>query len=247
MTKENEKFIFEKMSFEELRRLKKKLETETSDQARDTLDGLYAYAGEKIKSYAEGAFDVTGIEAPFFLTFLDAFGKDAQGKLSGAAREAAIRLKPELEAFDAENGYTGLKNLSENRLIENINALEKFEHLDPFTPESGRLKYPEFNKTAQLLNAIRITGNNNAFLDENEQKQFRATMTDTARIETYLRLLAKEEEITEQDYLQNFREILEINLVNLLITDKVVKEYPLSEKNKKKLYESFEKLVASFS
>lgn len=247
MTQKKNVPLFEEMSFDELRRLKKKLSAEKTQETQKQLAELNSYAVSKIHAYLNNAFDITETDSPFFLAFIETFGKDNAGKLNDFAREAAAKLKPELEAFDEQNGYTGLKGVPESTMLKNMDALEKFEQINPFVSENGRLKYPEFQKAAKVLKAVKITGNDGRNLDEKEQREFRTTMLETARLETYLRLFGEKDGLTENNYLQNLREILEINLVNLLITDKIIKEYPLSEKNKKKLYESFERLSALFS
>ncbi len=240
---------FDEMNIDELRRLKKRLAAEGTSETRQTLKDLQAHAAEKIREYAEGRFTAEGLDAPAFYAFLAAFGKTEDGHFTPPARTALDRLTPALKDFDEQTGYSGLSSVSPETVLKNMEALEALSALNPFAirDDSGRRqwKYPAFRKTAKLLHAIRITGDDGLPLDDREQKTFRDSMLEAAKLEAYLRLAAAADIPAERDYLTALKEIMDINLAALLVTDRAARSYPLSEVEKEKLALEIEDLLQS--
>lgn len=240
---------FGEMNIDELRKLKKQLTAEETSDARETLKDLQTYADEKIRAYTEGRFAAEGIDAPAFYAFLAAFGKTTDGRFTPPARKALECLAPALKDFDEQTGYAGLSSVPPETVLKNMEALDLLSAVNPFAvhEEAGRRKwkYPAFRKTAKLLHAIRITGDDGLPLDEREQKTFRDSMLEASKLETYLRLAAAADVPNEQDYLTALKEIMDINLAALLVTDQAARSYPLSEKEKERLALEIENLIQS--
>lgn len=240
---------FDEMNIDELRKLKKRLTAEESVEAQEALKNLQAHAAEKIREYAEGRFAAEGVDAPAFYAFLAVFGKTNDGQFTPVARKALDRLTPALKDFDEQIGYAGLSSVPPEKVLKNMEALDLLSALNPFAvrEDAGRRKwkYPAFRKTAKLLHAIRITGDDGLALDDREQKTFRNSMLEAAKLEAYLRLSAAADIPTEQEYLTALKEIMDISIAALLVTDRAARSYPLSEEEKEKLALEIENLFQS--
>lgn len=239
---------FGKLSCEEMRGLRRQLAADSAESAKDMLKGLKAHAKVTIQKYIDDSMPVKGMGIPTFYAFVKEFSTESDGQLSAQGKRAVEKLTGELKKFDSYNNLSGLAEIPAEVFLKNIEELDRLEQLNPFETtgdgEEKTLKHPSFERVKKVMDSIQITGYTGDDLDQKEQNDFRETMMDAAKTDAYFRLLPCQDQITENIYLKNLEEVFQINLVNLLITDKIVKEYPLSEESKKRLFDDFEQILA---
>lgn len=233
----------ESLSLEELIALKGKVSGEDAVRLRRISEG-------KLADFADGKVTVSPSVAPLFLAFIDAFGKNGE-KRTPAGQKAYDKLIEDLDAFDRQNGLAEAVGISTSRLLSNVAALDRLSALNPFemTETDGRstLKRPEFHKVFKVMKALRVTEDDGSESDASADRDLRTTLTEAAKLRAYLRLCVSPEEVTEELYCRNLEEILELNIVNLLIIDKIVSEYPLDKTDRDRLTAEFEKLLQTVS
>lgn len=243
MVKSQGRKNFGKLSCEDMRGLRRQLLTDSSDEAKETLKGLQAHAKITIQKYVDDSLRIRGIATPSFYSFIKDFGKDKDGHSTPQAQKAIQKLSADLKRFDEQNHLAKLSEASLIQMARNISDLDGFEAINPFeTDEQNNLKHPLFERVFKVLSRIKVADENKES-DEAEEQKLRDSILEFSQMDAYLILMTNPVSITEEKYLKILEEFLEINLVNLLVTDKIVKEHPLTEESKKQLFDDFERIL----
>ncbi len=112
------------------------------------------------------------------------------------------------------------------RLYQNKLVLDEFEDFDPFevTDSDGLkiFKYPDFEPYFKVVQSLRVTDDNGAFLPR-QTECLKRDIVKTAKQETFLELLYRTTPSDKEQYIALFEEKLYLLLVNLVLE----KELPL--------------------
>ncbi len=197
-----------------------------------------------IKEFLSDKISAETDTAPLFYSFFRTFSQTENTQLKDACEKALQKLHPFLNRFDEENRLTRLDDLNKETAEYNLTALSAFERLNPFElKEKDRLKFPVFSDLFRLVNNIEITdsnGQNNA----SAHVQFIDTLIESARLQTFMKLSIYTDKITEDLYLSDLRQNMEIGLVSMFITDRVPTDMP-DDKTKDQLLLEYQKLLNS--
>lgn len=212
---------------------------------KDGLASLEQEAFVHIREFLNGEIAAETNTAPLFYSFFRTFSQTENADLKAACEAAVEKVKPYLDDFDEENGLTRLDDLSKSLLEHNLTALSVFEQLDPFElKKEDRLRFPEFSDLFRLTNNIDITDDNGQVSDQ-AHTDFINTLIDAARLQTFMKLSVSADKITEDVYLNDLRQNMEIGLVSMFVIDRIPADRTLSDETKDQLQAEYQKLLNS--
>ena len=219
-------------------------------QARDqndqpTMLEIQKAASERLESYLAGELFVPEDESPAFFSFIKSFCKTGDVGLDMLSKKAEAKITPFLKEFDRTTGFNALTRLSPEKVEENIAALEDFDTIDPFEKTEDGLLYPQFQKVANVMDAVVLTddeGNEKDVGDETES--FKETIVETAKLKAYTRLCVYTEELTQEIYLKQLRFEMEKALVTLFMMEQTT-GLVSGETIQEDIEKAFDKLIES--
>ena len=182
--------------------------------------------------------------APLFYSFFRTFSQTENSMLKDACEQALQKLQPLLNRFDEENGLIRLDDLKQDVVKYNLTALSAFEQLNPFELKGkDQLKFPAFSDLFRLTNNIEIIDSSGKS-DESAHSRFIDTLIEAARLQTFMKLSVYTDKITEDIYLSDLRQNMEIGLVSMFVTDRIPSGMP-DDETKDQLLSEYQKLLSS--
>lgn len=210
--------------------------------------GLKALEQEALlhtQEFLDGKIGAETETAPLFYSFFRTFSQTENADLKTACNKALEKVQPYLDQFDKENGLTRLDDLSKGVLEHNLTALSVFEQLNPFElKKENQLKFPIFSDLFRLTNNIDITDDNGQNSDR-AHADFVNTLIDAARLQTFMKLSISTDKITEDVYLNDLRQNMEIGLVSMFVIDRVPVGQPINDETKDQIFSEYQKLLNS--
>ena len=209
------------------------------------LKALEQEASGAVRAFLDGKIGADTDRAPLFYSFLKTFSQTDNPDLKKDCDKALIKIQPYLDQFDKENGLTRLDDLSKNVIEHNLDALSVFEQLYPFEmKKENQLKFPIFSDLFRLTNSIDITDDKGQVTDQ-AHARFVDTLIDAARLQTFMKLSISVNKITEDIYLDDLRQNMEVGLVSMFVIDRIPSDRPIDEETKDLIQAEYQKLLNS--
>ena len=197
------------------------------------------------QEFLNGEIGVETDTAPLFHSLFKTFSQTENADLKAACEKALEKVQPYLDDFDRENGLTRLDDLDKSVIEHNLTALSVYERINPFEIRKGdQLKYPLFSDLFRLTNNIEITDTDDQKSDLAHER-FVDTLIEAARLQTFMKLSLHTEKITQDFYLSDLRQNMEVGLVSMFVIDRIPSGKPINDETKDFLHSEYQKLLSS--